>query len=342
MTRKKDYPCLKCDVHVKKNDAAIQCILCELWVHQKCADISDALFKELVYQAEHNGGATWSCKACRSASTRFNKQITEIYKKVETLEAAKEEHDKEIQTLKHSVETIDTKMVRAAEKSREDCDAAQNSVFRELRDREERKRNVIIHNLEEPGPEVVLAKDRKNQDNTSLQKVLDTMEIQIDAAEEVKFIRRIGDKDGDRPLLVGFRDKKTQETVLQYSYKLQDSDFSEVNIIPDLTKRQRQEDEDVRLFCEEKNSARTGSDLNFYWKAVGPKGQKRALRVKAEGQTNQRGRGRGRGRTFGRGRPPAPARGTGRRRLPSEKRGRNEMEEEEDVQEVEMEPPAKK
>ena len=260
---------------------------------------------------------------------------------METLEAAKEEHDKEIHSLKENVVDINKKMVQTAEKAREDCDAAQDSVFRELRDREERKRNVIIHNLEEPSADVSLAKDRKEQDSLSLQKVFDTLEVEVDATTQIKFIRRIGDKDGPRPLLVGFRDLKTQETVLQNSHKLQDSDFPEVNIIPDLTKRQRQEDEEVRKFCEEKNSARTGSDLNFYWKAVGPKGQKRALRVRSEVQNIQRGRGRGRG--FGRVRPAAPPRETlSRRRLPSEKRGRNDMEEEEDVLELAMEHPAKK
>ena len=96
ISRKKDYPCLVCDVHVKKNDAAIQCNLCDLWVHQKCAKISDALFKELVYQAENNGGATWSCKSCRCASAKLNKQLTEVYKRVETLEAGKKDQDLEI------------------------------------------------------------------------------------------------------------------------------------------------------------------------------------------------------------------------------------------------------
>ena len=42
--RKKDFPCLKCDMHVKKNEHAVQCSLCELWVHKTCADISDVLF----------------------------------------------------------------------------------------------------------------------------------------------------------------------------------------------------------------------------------------------------------------------------------------------------------
>ena len=179
---------------------------------------------------------------------------------------------------------------------------------------------------------------------SSLQNIIEALELRADVEHDVKFIRRIGEGNdtSTRPLLVGFYSQNLQTDVLYNARKLKDTEYSEVNIIPDLTKRQRQEDEEVRKFCNQKNESRTGEDLNFFWKPVGPKGQRRAVKVREETeQTSQRGGmngARGRGRARGtRGRPRTS--GTyQRRRLPSEKRGRDQME----TEEGEISPPSKK
>ena len=337
--RKKDFPCLVCEVHVKKNDPAIQCNLCDLWVHQKCGKIGDALFKELIWQAENNGGATWSCRACRSASAKLNKQLTEVYKRVESLEAARKDQDQEIQTVKNSVTTMDKKVEAIAEKSTGMSEQVKDFVFQELKDREEKKSNVVIHNLDEAGPKITQGKERKAVDMTYLAELFDVAKVKVNMDRDIKYVRRLGESrtNNTRPLLVGFYDSNLQQSILRNARNLANTNFSEVSLCPDLTKRQRQEDTEVRKLCDQKNEARTGEDLNFLWKAVAPKGQKRAVRVREEIQevnrSSQEGRGRGRGRPRGSGR----YRPHQRERLSSEKRQRSEDEEEETVS-----PPAKK
>ena len=331
--RKKDYPCLKCDIHVKKNEAAIQCNICELWAHQKCADLSDVLFRELVHQAENNGGTFWSCKSCRSASTKFNRQITEIYKKVEDLEQGHHEIRSEVEAVKGSVKEVDSKVDKMIESNSKASEKFQDEVFAELRDREERKKNIIIHNLDEPGQDVTRGIDRKKEDHSSVITLLTFLDCLDKPEEEVKFVRRIGERSTTtRPMLIGFRSSASRDKVLRNAHKLSGSRYVDTSLIPDLTKRQRKEDEEVRKFCDEKNRQRQGDDLNFIWKPVGPRGERRAVKSRQPMNTappNQNQRPR---RSF---RTPSTARTDleMRRRLGSDKRGREqEMEEETSLQ----------
>ena len=253
--RKKDFPCLKCEVHVKKNDSAIQCQLCDLWIHQKCADMSDALFKELVYQIENGGGAFWSCKSCRSATAKLNKKITEIYKKVEELETETKDNKIEIQTVKADLADTNKRIDKLTENNQDREAASQDLVFRELKDREERKNNLLIHNLEEPGPEVKLGKDRKEADIKNLLNVMEVINVKLNIDMDVKFVRRIGEKrDSVRPLLVGLTNPSTRATILKKASKLANTKFSAISLVPDLTR------DNGRKTKRLENSARPGME----------------------------------------------------------------------------------
>ena len=332
--RKKDFPCLKCEEHVKKNDYAIQCNLCDLWVHQKCVDISDTFFKELVYQIENNGGGFWSCKSCRSATAKLNKKITEIFKKVEDLEEVTKENKSEIGALKEGQQNLDKEIENVKQSNLESSANSQKQVYAELRDREERKENLIIHNLIEPSPEMKNGYERKKADTASFREVLNSINIELDPEIDIKFLRRVGDgKNSTRPLIVGLENPVLRTKILKSSRKLADTRFKDVNIIPDLTKQQRQEDEEVRKHCDKKNEERVGEDLNFMWKAVGPRGRKRAIKVKTSSNHVPLGRNERRQNTQG------YTNQRTRDRIQSEKRGREE--EEEDTIRMEEQNPTK-
>ena len=328
--RKKDFPCLKCEIHVKKNDCAIQCQLCDLWIHQKCAEMSDVLFKELVFQIENGGGAFWSCKSCRAATAKLNKKITEIYKKVEELETETKDNRIEIQTVKADLADTNRRIDKLSENSRDKEAASHDAVFRELKDREERKNNLLIHNLEEPGPEVRLGKERKEIDIKSLMKVMETINIRINMDVDVKYVRRLGEKkDSTRPLLVGLTDPSTRVAILNNAAKLANTQFSTISLVPDLTKRQRDEDEEVRKICETRNGERSGEDLNFIWKPLGPRGSRRPVKTRIQREQERTTRPT---RPNPRVRNLSPEKEKGSRRM-SEKRGREDTEDTEDEEE---------
>ena len=59
-------------------------------------------------------------------------------------------------------------------------------------------------------------------------------------------------KSSTKPLIVGLENPVLRTKILKISRKLADTRFKDVNIIPDLTKQQRQEDEEVRKHCDKK------------------------------------------------------------------------------------------
>ena len=80
---------------------------------------------------------------------------------------------------------------------------------------------------------------------------------------EMKFSRRIGEKhEGQeaRPLLVGFDSVQTIETILERSHRLSRSSHEglrEVTIVPDLTTRQRKDEQENLVDVKKKNLARS-------------------------------------------------------------------------------------
>ena len=69
----------------------------------------------------------------------------------------------------------------------------------------------------------------------------------------LNFLEEWGDgKNSTRPLIVCLENPVLRTKILKSSRKLADTRFKDVNIIPDLTKQQRQEDEEVRKHCDKK------------------------------------------------------------------------------------------
>ena len=84
--RKKDYPCIRCNEHVKKTDKAVKCAMCDLWVHKSCENMADETFNVLDMQNEETGQCFWSCKSCKSYAIKFDKRMRDIESRVKRLE----------------------------------------------------------------------------------------------------------------------------------------------------------------------------------------------------------------------------------------------------------------
>ena len=61
-----------------------------------------------------------------------------------------------------------------------------------FRDREQRKENLIAHNLVEPSP----GYDTKKADTASFKEVLHSINIELEPEIDIKLLRRVGDGDG--------------------------------------------------------------------------------------------------------------------------------------------------
>jgi hypothetical protein len=91
--------------------------------------------------------------------------------------------------------------------------------------------------------------------------------------EAVKFCRRVGEKqEGARPLVVGFFTEMERSKLLRNAKGLMDSNkFYDVTIGPDLTKKQRDEEAELRSEADRRNKELTEDDVqkNLHWAVVG-------------------------------------------------------------------------
>jgi hypothetical protein len=163
--------------------------------------------------------------------------------------------------------------------------------------------------------------------------------------DSVKFCRRVGErKETPRPLIVGFKKEEDRNRLLESARLLEDTVFKDVSVAPDLTRNQREEEENMKKEMERRNEKLTQEDRqkNLAWAVVGSKGEKRLVKttVRAQQTTRRRtaatvivpgGGGQAAGATH------HPAEATQRERRGS-KRGERSDEEEMEV----TQPPAKR
>ena len=71
------FPCGVCCKPVAVNHRAVQCDICDLWIHIKCNAISPALYKEMM---ELDTDLKWCCIKCINAAIPFSETPDEILK----------------------------------------------------------------------------------------------------------------------------------------------------------------------------------------------------------------------------------------------------------------------
>ena len=243
-----------------------------------------------------------------------------IEKRVQDLEVdtipVMEDSIKTMQTDIKSLQESNKKLSAAAQRNEGNTqESITAAVLEEMRERESRKNNLIIHNLEEPGAEFVDSKERMEKDIEKVQCLIDQIEVQINISDVCRFAKRLGPREESsgtpRPLLIGFKTVDHCNSILEKSPDLakMDEPLSNINIIRDLTKTQRKEEKNLRVEADKKNAELSEEDQgNWKWVVVGRRGERKIVKIEVVreeeegGSTSARGRGRGRGR--GKGRPP--------------------------------------
>ena len=237
------------------------------------------------------------------------KRVTDLEEKVvpelsKDMEVAKND----IKDLKTKATNISTKL---AENEGKSASEITSSVFEEMRERESRRCNLVIHNISEPDQAIVDSKERISVDKTKVQELCGVLSKDgEDIQSSIRFAKRLGpvvDGASPRPLLVGFDDSAISLNVLKKAPDLSEKDepWCTVKIVNDLTKMQRKEETKLREEVTKKNSERTAEESeNWEWKVVGRRGERRIVKVQLEetteegepGENSSRGGGRGRGR----------------------------------------------
>jgi hypothetical protein len=134
----------------------------------------------------------------------------------------------------------------------------------ELAERERRKKNMIIYNVEESSEED--SGKRREYDTGVIHNILEKLEV----AEQVKAhdVVRLGPRKPGftRPILVRTGDQSERDTVLRYAFKCSNIKFGakQVGISPDRTPAERKEVRDRRDAAEDRkgNKQRTENEAS--------------------------------------------------------------------------------
>jgi len=204
--------------------------------------------------------------AVKAAETKLYKVIEGLQNRVVEAENSNKELRELVSELRNELNQIKKKpaenlnvanwatvVSRNAKKPEEQL-VVVNAAINEQKDRERRKKNVIIFGIPETGSNLPAA-DKVNEDNNKVEKLLKD----IDSNAKPCFIKRLRSKNQDKPgpLLVVLSDQSERNPLLLAAKKLRNStEYKSVYISPDLTEAERLEDYKLRKKRDELNTNR--------------------------------------------------------------------------------------
>lgn len=243
------------------------------------------------------GGVNWLCPSCIASGERIDAAIRKFETRLTGVEervTRVEDREKVTDNRLNQLEIANKHNSAAVDKAQADVTAA---IMEELREREEKKLNIILHNVRESNAEAG-SEEEKAWDRGIFDNIMDTLSLPLSFAESVRYIRRIGPKDPRkvRPLLVGLRKDDDRQSLLEASKRLTGTDHNTVSIVPDLTQKQREQDNKLREEAKRMNRENLTEDdirKNLRWVAVGQKGTRRLVKLPSReptGHPTQKGK----------------------------------------------------
>ena len=296
----KDSICLGCNKKFTKADYCVQCVVCSLWIHKTCSGLSDEGFKFISDQLQSTGSAYWACNPCTSYAMGINHRVKQIEEKMTAMQHAMDSNSAAVKEVDQKVEKLDSALKGKEDKMVKMVKDSEFNIYDEMREREARRLNVVFHGVgEKEHAEGDTGKDKAAWDKKSCVNIFDALEIGL-TEDDVKFCRRLGEKGEEpRPLLAGFYTEMERSKLLRNASKLEKTVFSNVNVCPDLTKKQRDEEKEMWKEAEVRNEQMSEADKskNLHWLVVGARGEKRLIksirREQEGGREERRGGWRG-------------------------------------------------
>ena len=279
--------CIVCELFfISEHDKLVECDRCEKWVCLACSNLNpsqyDAIDDQLI----------WYCLSCRKPAIQavrkdqsiedrcnifFEKIRDEFMSKLDKIET-------QVASLTSSQETLSSKLAACETKANPENHTGTNfipknapplnddSIIKELQIREERKRNVIIYNLEEPATN--LKEERKQVEEIT------TLCDDSLLKHTFKDVVRLGKKKEDKPrplkfTLVSSDDKRIFFRNLK---NLKDNvKFGSISVNHDLTNLEREQE---KKLYEEAKKLTVDSQGEAKYKVRGPPWDRTIVKMK--------------------------------------------------------------
>jgi hypothetical protein len=248
-------------------------------------------FKGLEAQMKEVGVAYWACRACMTFANKVNRQLQAASKRQDEIEARGDENINNTQQNSQEIVKLQEELNRV--KSALDSEREQRyaTLGEELRERELRRNNIVIHGLAEPVDNTGYNRARIEQDKIECAKVMSTMGIRMQQ-DDLRFCRQVGERGQDpRPVVIGLRNESEKRMILDRARQLRGTPYDNISIVPDMTKMQRRAEDKLSREAESRNEQLTAEDRekNLRWIVVGKHGEKRLIKgSEREGINNGR------------------------------------------------------
>lgn len=189
----------------------VQCSCCAYWFHCICEDIDE---REYEFLAKASKKISWSCTTCTEGVRVLREEVSslgirqmKIEKDIEGIKTTNEEILSDVDDLKKSVTKVNQEINNLS---------SQNSTSRvidELRERERRKKQVVVFHLPESDKDEV--DDRKADDQAAVEALCEKV-FQC-PAPEMEQVFRFGRKtiERPRPLMIRLKTEEDMENILE-------------------------------------------------------------------------------------------------------------------------------
>ena len=319
------FNCSVCKKSTKKvasnKDGGVRCGVCLFWWHPTCINMDSELLNWIVMGEKLGNDCCWTCQHCQEAHVKteqaikaMSSRMNKVEQKVEQVEAKQDkmEDKQELNIVKQDkVNNEFEERLRKLEQN------SGSGVIKEVDDRMGKLNNLVVYRVPELASEDPTERQAHDAANIKvvMKKFLGIKDMDTD--HKLRFIKRMGMK-GDgvdaRLIILGLRFTADLEMVLDRSWMLGQSTnkaAKDINIVRDLTVKQRQKEAELVTGAAKKNMERSQDewDQDLVYKVVGRKGEKREIKVTlrhgeevddAGNVTRRDGWGRGNRRDYGR------------------------------------------
>ena len=305
-------PCLCCGDNCAKGQLAVKCVLCALWAHKLCLKMPDATYKQLDQQFRETGLAYWVCRPCQNFSQRVKHQFEISDKRHEATERRVDSHEKRLEDQDRKIEEMKIAMRQMAERMEAEAETRDRRMVGELQEWSCRRKNLVLHGLREPPTEIRANRERMEWDINCCGQLFQTIGVST-RKDEIRFCRRVGEIGMEpRPVIIGLYSEDVKEQLLAKARNLRGTCYENVSIVPDLPKKQREQEADLKMEADRRNQGlMEDRRRNVKWLVVGRRGEKRIIKGVERDREGWRYEGSNDGRRLGGG-PVVPQPGEGR------------------------------
>jgi uncharacterized coiled-coil protein SlyX len=242
--------------------------------------MSDVTYKALETQKNETGTAFWVCRPCQSFGQRVQHQFVESNKRHDATEKRVEANSRKIAETEKEMDKMKEALRKMEERMGKEQGQREDNICDEMQEREVRRMNLIIHGVEEQSNEVRGNRERIEKDKERCERIFVAMKART-RKDDIRFCRRIGERGDDpRPMVIGLENEDEKRHLLGRARELRNTRYSDISIVPDLTRKQRNREARMKEEAEEKNKELTEEEKrrNVKWMVVGRRGEKRIIK----------------------------------------------------------------